>query len=101
MNKSKSAHPLLTLGEKDKFYLALTRVNDATMSYIHALLLKKNRAGAYLMNPRFEVMAFDSRDKATTYCCTLEQIMLYQHNTMPHIVEAFEKEIAKFYEHTK
>ncbi len=33
MNKTKSKHPLLTLDEKDKFYLALSQTNDAVEKF--------------------------------------------------------------------
>lgn len=101
MNKTKSKHPLLTLGEKDKFYLALSQVDEATFSYIYALILKQKKTGHIIAVPTCEVMTFDSRDKATLYYNTLEKIMLYQHNKWSELAASFNKEVAKFYEHTK
>lgn len=101
MNKLNSRHPLLTLGESDKFYLALTQVDDVTFSYIHALLLKQNKSGQFVMAPRIEVMTFADKERATIYYSTLEQIMLMQHNRMPHIPQHFEKEVVRFLANTR
>lgn len=101
MNKSKSNHPLLTLGESDKFYLALSQVDDVTFSYILALLLKQNKSGQIIMVPRIEVMTFANKERATIYYNTLEQIMLLQHSRLPHIAQGFEKEVANFLENTR
>ena len=101
MNKTKSKHPLLTLGEKDKFYLALSQVDEGTFSYIYALLLKQSKTGLITLAPKCEVMTFDDKNKATLYFNTLEKLMLYQHNKMPDLVASFDKVVEKFYEHTK
>lgn len=101
MNRNKSKHPLLTLGEKGKFYLALSQTDDGTFAYIYALLLKQNKAGQIIGNPKCEVMTFDNQDSATLYFGTLEKLMLYQHNRFPNIVSHFNDTIEKFYEHTK
>ncbi len=101
MNKTKSKHPLLTLGENDKFYLALSQIDEGTFSYVYALLLKQNRAGQFIMSPKCEVMTFDDKSKATLYFNTLEKLMLYQHNKMSVFVAGFDKAIEEFYEHTK
>ena len=101
MNKTKSKQPLLTLGERDKFYLALSQIDEGTFSYIYALLLKQNRAGQITLVPKCEVMTFDDKSKATVYFNTLEKLMQYQHNKMSHFVNSFNKEIEAFYEHIR
>lgn len=101
MNKTKSKHPLLTLGEKDKFYLALSQEDDGKFAYIYALLLKQDRAGRFVAIPKCEVMTFDDKSKATLYFNTLEKLMLYQHNKKPDLVASFNGVVEKFYEHTK
>ncbi len=101
MSNTKSKHPLLTLGEKDKFYLALSQADEGTFSYIYALLLKQNRFGQIIAIPTCEVMTFDSKSKATLYFNTLEKLMLYQHNKFPDLVSRFNDTIEKFYERTK
>lgn len=101
MNKTKSKHPLLTLGEKDKFYLALSQTNDGAFSYIYALLLQQNKAGQIIAIPKCEVMTFDSKNNATLYFNTLEKLMLYQHNKFPDLVSNFNDAVEKFYERMK
>lgn len=101
MNKTESKHPLLTLGEKENFYLALSQVDEETFSYIYALLLKQNKAGQIILAPQCTVMTFNSKDNATLYFNTLDKLMQYQHNTRPNIVASFERVIEEFYEHTK
>ncbi len=95
--------PRLTLSMDDKIYLALSRNDAATATYIFALFCRQTSPRNYNMAPSAEVYTFDNKRDADMFYNTLNKIMAVQSKLPAHkaLSDFSREQIKMFPEHTK
>jgi len=117
MNNDENMHsketPAFTMNTTDKLFFALARRDNATLSYVYALVINNANAGTnlgptYPADMRTEISTFRSPINATIYYETAKLVMEQQqngpqkkmmdmfHNLFESQISAFDKMAANF-----